>query len=183
MFNQKLSLIGQRYGKLLVESSAPSRNKRTNWHCSCSCGNEVTVSTSNLRSGNTRSCGCGVLEAKTKHGEAQRDKSGKAQMSRIYRIWANMKHRCTKASYRDYQYYGGRGIKVCEEWLGSFEAFRNWAISNGYVDNLTIDRRDNDGNYSPDNCHWVTRKEQNQNRRKSTNVKGNRTKNRKEQAK
>lgn len=85
--------------------------------------------------------------------------------TRLYRIWTNVKTRCYNENDPHFKRYGGRGITVCEEWRNSFEAFYNWAVSNGYSDELTIDRINNDGNYEPSNCRWVTFKEQNQNKR------------------
>ena len=84
--------------------------------------------------------------------------------TRLYTAWCNMKGRCYRKSMKRYERYGGRGITVCEEWKDSFETFKNWALSNGYSDNLTLDRIDNDGNYCPDNCRWITNKEQQSNK-------------------
>lgn len=85
--------------------------------------------------------------------------------TRLYSIWNGMKTRCYRTYHQSYSNYGGRGIKVCEEWYDDFEAFEKWALSNGYTDNLSIDRIDNDGNYCPENCRWVTRAQQNANKR------------------
>lgn len=85
--------------------------------------------------------------------------------SRLYRCWIDMKGRCLNENYVNYKYYGGRGIIVCDEWLDDFIAFYNWAISNGYSDNLTIDRIDNNGNYEPGNCRWATKSVQNMSKR------------------
>ena len=161
----KLNLIGQRYGKLKVIAEAPNRGKNTVWSCLCDCGTMRDVSRNSLRTGNTTSCGCVSLKAKTKHGMTNRLKNGKNQMPRIYRIWANMKFRCTNPKYKEFHYYGGRGIFVCDEWINDFEAFKEWSLNNGYAENLTIDRIDNDGSYTPNNCRWITMAEQNKNKR------------------
>jgi hypothetical protein len=87
--------------------------------------------------------------------------------SRLYRIWKNMKTRCFNQKVKSYKDYGGRGITICDEWCNSFEAFETWALSNGYADDLTIDRINNDWNYCPDNCKWATKKEQANNKRNS----------------
>jgi len=94
------------------------------------------------------------MRFETKHGMAK---------TRLYRAWTNMRNRCNWEKDREYQHYGGRGIKVCDEWQNSFEPFMEWALSHGYNDTLTIDRINVDGNYEPDNCRWITRKEQNNN--------------------
>jgi hypothetical protein len=88
--------------------------------------------------------------------------------TRLYIIWNGMKGRCYRNKNRDnYKFYGEHGIKVCDEWLNSFESFRDWALSNGYRDNLTIDRIKSDGNYEPNNCQWKTMKEQSNNTKKN----------------
>lgn len=85
--------------------------------------------------------------------------------TRLYRIFKKMKDRCYLPSTDSYKYYGARGIKICDEWLSDFTKFYNWALENGYADDLTIDRKNVDGNYEPSNCKWATPKEQGNNRR------------------
>ena len=92
--------------------------------------------------------------------------------TRIYQIWADMKDRCFNENNKFYKRYGGRGITVCDEWSHDFQTFYDWAISNGYSDNLTIDRKDNDGNYEPSNCRWSTQHEQSMNKKHLPNKTG-----------
>lgn len=95
---------------------------------------------------------------------------GDSRGSRLYRIWLNMKHRCGYEKHGSYCDYGGRGIKVCDEWINNYPRFKKWALNNGYEDGLSIDRVDNDGNYEPGNCRWATLREQANNTRKNVFV-------------
>ena len=155
-----IDLTGQRFGRLVVLQRAKTINKRTKWLCKCECGNEVVVEAYNLRVGHTQSCGClqraATSVANKTHGQGH---------TRLYRIWNNMKNRCYRKSYHAYNHYGGRGITICNEWLHDFQAFYDWAMANGYRDDLSIDRIDSNGNYCPKNCRWATMTEQNKNKR------------------
>lgn len=155
-----IDLIGQRFGRLVVIERADSNSKgRARWLCQCDCGEQVIVLGYSLRCGGTKSCRCLYNEGNnTKH---------KLCYTRLYNTWSCMKSRCTNAKDTRYKDYGGRGITICEEWLHDFQAFYDWAIANGYSDTLTIDRKDNDKGYYPDNCRWATKKEQNTNQRRN----------------
>lgn len=152
-----MDLTGARFGRLTVLERGPNGGRLTRWHCLCDCGERRLLYSSNLRSGYTKSCGCIWREAITTH---------QGTGSRLYGIWSHMRGRCGNPNNDSYHHYGGRGIRVCEEW-GRFPAFQMWAKAAGYADGLTIERRDNDGNYDPGNCCWVTQKEQCQNTRRS----------------
>jgi len=116
-----------------------------------------------------KSCGCSRYQisstSKTKHGELKRGKDGKREPSRPFNTWEGMKARCYNKNHKSYKDYGGRGVKVCDEWKNDYLVFKTWALSNSYKEGLTIDRENNDGNYEPSNCRWVTIEEQAYNRR------------------
>ena len=153
---KRIDLTGQRFGRLVViERVENDRYGRTRWRCGCDCGNKTIVSSGDLVNGETKSCGCLRerlrSERSTKHGGSK---------TRLYRIWQNMKTRCYNPKSKYFARYGGRGVIVCDEWCQSFFAFREWALSHGYAEDLTIDRINNNEGYRPDNCRWVTQKKQ-----------------------
>lgn len=157
-------LTGQRFGRLTVARSTDQRERRNVvYECSCDCGNACYISSRNLLSGHTTSCGCRQKETqmKKKHGEST---------TRLYGIWRNMKYRCQNVKSKDFANYGGRGISVCSEWKSSYEAFRDWALANGYQECLSIDRIDPNGNYCPENCRWITMEAQHGNIRNNVVV-------------
>lgn len=159
-------LTGQRFGRLTVLRRAESRNKHTMWLCKCDCGTVKEVFGSALVSGLSTSCGCYRVdwgkEHHTKHGH---------HGDRLYRVWKNMKQRCFNPSPKDKKYYAGSGVKVCDEWLHDYGAFREWAYANGYDENAqyfecTIDRINPYGDYEPCNCRWVNNYVQQNNKKR-----------------
>lgn len=151
--------LGQRYGQLTILAIS-HRNARCNAFmlCQCDCGNKKVVQLGNLRNGHTVSCGCWNIkqsrDRNTTHG---------CHGTRLHGIWNGTLQRTSNPHRKSYKNYGERGITVCKEWH-SFEAFQAWSLANGYSESLTIDRKDNGGNYEPDNCRWATMKEQERHR-------------------
>ncbi len=158
-----VDLTGNRYGFLTVAEYCGIVNHKAMWKCVCDCGNITIVKSNNLRTGTTTSCGC--MRGHRPNQTLAKDHP------RLYGVWAAMKRRCYNKSCARYKSYGGRGIKVCDEWQ-TFEPFFNWAMSNGYNEkaqygDCTIDRIDVDGNYEPNNCRWVDMKTQASNKRQN----------------
>ena len=147
----KNDLTGKVFGRLtVIEFSHNGSNWSVYWKCRCSCGAYIVVRNNNLLSGNTKSCGCQKLDSSramcTVHNLRRHP---------LYNVWAAIKQRCNNPQDKNFHYYGGRGIKLCDAWNNSFVDFYNWAIGNGYQKGLTVDRINNDGNYEPANCRLV----------------------------
>lgn len=158
-----IDLTGQRFGRWTVLRYAGSHNGAF-WECRCDCGTVRVVRGCSLRYGESKSCGCSRAEATARENTLRKTTHGMSR-TRLYSIWANMKYRCSPScSKHFYDLYYGRGIRVCPEWENDFEAFYRWAMAHGYRDELSIDRIDNDGNYEPSNCRWVTEEVQANNR-------------------
>lgn len=167
--NKTLASIGDKFNFLTIKDFADSKaaDGRPYWLCKCDCGKEKIIAQNNLRTGQVKSCGCHRENTKSnlRHGEVK---------SLLYMVFIEMKSRCLNSNHKFYHYYGGRGISICEEWQEKmpkgYYNFREWALSNNYHDGLTLDRKNNDMGYSPENCHWVSMKEQNRNRRNTKMV-------------
>lgn len=158
-------LTNQVFDRLTVVGRAQKRGRQSRWLCRCQCGTEKVIQSNHLKSKEVRSCGCLLKDflkenpPHMKHGETN---------TRLFNIYHQMKRRCYDTTHINYKNYGGRGILICDEWINDYTVFAEWARSNGYSDDLTLDRRDNSRGYSPDNCRFATITQQNRNKR--TNV-------------
>jgi hypothetical protein len=166
--NRFIDLTGQRFGRLIVISVQTICSPRTTWLVSCDCGVEKIVLAYQLRSGRTKSCGCLRVELSTinntKHG---------LKSHPLYQVFQKMKDRCYGVNNPAYKSYGGRGIGICDEWLNSFLSFYTFAINNGWQQGLDIDRENNNGNYEPSNCRFVTRRTNCFNKRNNVSIEYN----------
>lgn len=174
MKNNRLDLIGQRFGKLTVIEYAGTKtykngNKFSQWLCQCDCGGKKVALGTNLKRGITQSCGCLVKEAACLRESSGHKKHG-YHGERLYNVWKGMKSRCNNKNNSSYKHYGARGIKVCEEWNTDYASFRKWALEAGYNEEekrgkCTLDRVDVNGDYCPENCRWVSQSTQMRNTR------------------
>ena len=174
--NRVHDLTGQRFGNLTVIGlDDKKQTRRTFWICECDCGNITSSRSDGLLSGAKKSCGC--RKARVSAENVSKNHKHKQSGTRLYCIWQGMKARCYNPHDTRFDRYGGRGIKVCDEWKADFQNFFLWALENGYSETLQIDRIDNDGDYCPDNCKWSTHQEQSRNRSTNVNITiGNSTK-------
>jgi len=155
-----IDIIGNRYNNLVVVKRLENaKGGVTVWECICDCGNTTKVRGKNLKNGSVKSCGCKNKEPKHLiHNMSN---------TRLYREWYSIKSRCYNNKEDSYKNYGGRGITMCDDWKNSFVSFMNWALKNGYSDELSIERNDVNGNYEPSNCTWIPLNRQSANRRSS----------------
>ena len=150
-------ITNQQFNKLFVLKEVERLNGKRRYLCLCNCGVKKEIAMAHIISGKTLSCGCHKKEINTTHGLSN---------TRLYQIWADMLSRCKNIKHKWYRSYGLKGILVDSSWE-IFENFNNWALSSGYSSKLTLDRKDNLGNYCPENCRWVTKTTQVRNRNKT----------------
>ena len=159
-------LSNQKFNRWFVTDKFETRGRnRVYWFCRCECGNEKWVLAYNLTHNISQSCGCLHKERASKNAKKINNKTHGLSKTKLYKCYRSMRDRCYLTSNENYHNYGGRGIIVCDEWLQSFENFKNWAFKNGYKEGLSIERINVNGNYEPNNCKWIPMKEQHRNKR------------------
>lgn len=174
MKRKRADRTGEVHNYLTVEALHAIKHGNGNsiWRCRCRCGKTVIIVDSDFVSGRTKSCGCrgeaNRLKAVTKHGAARYKSTNGGRVTKTYTCWLSMKQRCYDPKVRHFRRYGGRGITVCDRWLHSFANFLE--DMGEQPPGMEIDRRDNDGIYEPQNCHWVTQKQQASNRSTSLRI-------------
>ena len=155
-----IDITGMKFNRLTAIEYAGQGSCGARWKFKCDCGNEIVTSSYPVRNGKTKSCGCWNNE--NKHN---RYRIHGMHKTKLYSAWTHMKQRCLNPKCASYKDYGGRGISICSEWVDDFTSFRDWAYENGYSEELTLDRIDNNKGYYPENCRWVSMETQENNKR------------------
>jgi hypothetical protein len=170
MNNKIKDLSGKRFGMITVLSEYIIKEKRVYWYCKCDCGKIFLRRSDIIQRSDVKSCGCYQKINNRNIAKTHGDGSRKSEYHRLYVCWQSMKDRCYNSNNVQFKDWGGRGITVCKEWLNDYNNFKEWALQNGYANNLTLDRIKVNENYKPSNCRWITKIEQNKNTRRCRHI-------------